>query len=526
MKMKIKMKSIFNFLLAAIIVSVLVSSCTDDFEEINTNTRVLSQLDKATIGNVFARTQYRGMLYRNYQIFNNLFADNYAQYTSIIQTKFPSDRYTVVGGWVNGDWSSFYANGANNLAIVLSLTSPTENEGMEAHHAIAQIEKVLYYQQMTDYWGPIPYSEVGLGGKSVAYDSQESIYNDFFALLDSALTTLNANKGGNAFGSHDQIFGGDIDSWIKFGNSVRLRCAMRISDANPGKAKTEAEKAIAGGVMAATSDDAIFHVTPDSYNLLNRMVPWNEFRMSATMESVLKGYEDPRLPKFYGATENSIEAGGELEWHGLRNGYSISDLGIVDEIQPKATSRYAERWQDANDRGSNNIEVMLSSESYFLRAEGVLKGWNMGGNAKDLYEEGIKQSLQFWVSGIADADINAYISSTNTPATTFDVGADIVFDTPIAWSGDKNVQLEQVARQKWLALFPNGLEAWADVRRAERPMRYDIMVSENPFLKPNELIRRTPFVSGEYETNADGVQTGLDLLGGPDNAATKLWWDK
>ncbi len=524
--MKIKMKSIFNFLFATMILSVLVSSCTDDFEEINTNTRVLSKLDKATIGNVFAYTQYYGMLYRNYQIFHNLFADNYAQYTSIIQTKFPSDRYNVVGGWVNGDWSAFYSHGANNIAIVLNLTQPSQNEGMEAHHAIAQIEKVLYYQQVTDYWGPIPYSEVGKGGKSVAYDSQESIYNDFFALLDSALTTLNSKKGGNAFGSHDQIFGGDIDSWIKFGNSVRLRCAMRISDVNPGKAKTEAEKAVAGGVMTSGADDAIFHVTPDSYNLLNRMVPWNEFRMSATMESVLKGYNDPRMPKFYGPTENSIEAGGDLEWHGLRNGYSITDLGTIAEIQPKATSRYAERWQDANDRGSNNIEVMLSSESYFLRAEGALKGWNMGGNAKDLYEEGIKQSLKFWVPDISDADINAYIASTATPTATFDVPADLAFTTPIAWSGDKNVQLEQIARQKWLALFPNGVEAWADVRRAERPQRYPIMVSENPYLKTNELIRRVPFVSGEYETNADGVQTGLDLLGGPDNAATRVWWDK
>jgi hypothetical protein len=526
MKMKIKMKSIFNFLLAAMIVSVLVSSCTDDFEEINTNTRVLSKLDKATIGNVFARTQYRGMLYRNYQIFNNLFADNYAQYCSIIQTKFPSDRYIVVGGWVNADWSSFYANGANNLAIVLDLTTPAENEGMEAHHAIAQIEKVLYYQQMTDYWGPIPYSEVGLGGKSVAYDSQEAIYDDFFALLDSALTTLKSHQGGNAFGSHDQIFGGDIDSWIKFGNSVRLRCAMRISDVKPAKAKIEAEKAVAGGVMTATSDDAIFHVTPDSYNLLNRMVPWNEFRMSATMESVLKGYNDPRLPKFFGPTENSIEAGGELEWHGLRNGYSISDLGVIPEIQSKATSRYAERWQDPNARGSNNIEVMHSSESYFLRAEGALKGWNMGGNAKDLYEEGIRQSLQWWVPGIADADIDAYINSEATPAATFDVPADMAFSTPIKWSAEKNIQLEQIARQKWLALFPNGVEAWADVRRAERPLRYDIMVSDNPHLSTKDLIRRTPFVSGEYETNAEGVESGKALLGGPDNAATRLWWDK
>ena len=525
MKMKIKMKSIFNLLTAILVVSLLLSGCTKDFEEINTNTRVLSQLDKATIGNVFARTQYRGMLYRNRQIFHNLFAENYCQFFSIIQTKFPSDRYEVVGGWVNADWSSFYANGANNLEIVLKLTTPEENPGMEAHHAIAQVEKVLYYQQITDYWGPIPYFEVGKGGNPVSYDSQESIYNDFFHLLDTALIVLNQHKGGNAFGANDQLYGGDIDSWIKFANSVKLRCALRISDVDPENAKKYAQEAVAGGVMTSGSDDAIFHVTPDSYNLLNRMVPWNEFRMSATMESVLKGYDDPRMPKFFGPTEDSMEA-GTLEWHGLRNGYSISDLGVISEIQPKATSRMAERWQNDPDRGKNNIQVMHSSEVFFLRAEGALKGWSMNGSAKDLYEEGIRQSLKLWVPDIADAEVDAYISSNNTPATTFDVGADIVFDTPIAWSSDPNVQLEQVARQKWLALYPNGVEAWADVRRAERPLRYDIMQSDNPFIKKNELIRRIPFVSGEYETNAEAVEAAKSLLKGPDNAATKLWWDK
>ena len=523
--MKIKMKSIFNFVLAVIFTSVIFSGCTDDFEEINTNTRVLAQLDKATIGNVFARTQWRGNMIGKYQVFNNLFADNYCQYFSITQTKFPSDRYEVVGGWTNSDWSGFYGDAANNLNIVLQLTTPAENEGMELHHAIAQIAKVQYYHIITDYWGPIPYSEVGQGGKSVAYDSQEFIYNDFFSLLDSALTLMGSNKGKNAFGSHDQFYGGDINSWIKLGNSLRLRLAMRISDVNPQKAKTEAEKAIKGGVMTSAADNCIFKVTPNSYNYLNRMVPWNEFRMSATMESVLKGYEDPRMDDFFGATVNTEDTDNP-EWHGLRNGYSISDLGIIPELSVDNTSRMGERWQNATDRGTNNIEIMVSPESYFLRAEGALKGWDMGGNAKDLYEEGIKQSLMFWDPELSDADVAAYVSSSNTPATTFDVGADIVFDTPIAWSSDKNVQLEQVARQKWLGLYPWGLEAWADVRRAERPQRYDIKQSDNPHLKTNELIRRVLFVSGEYETNPEGVETGKAFLGGPDNAATKLWWDK
>ncbi|VAW24385.1 Cell surface glycan-binding lipoprotein, utilization system for glycans and polysaccharides (PUL), SusD family [hydrothermal vent metagenome] len=520
--MKIKMKSIFNFLLAIILVSVLFSGCTEDFEEINTDTRVLAELDKATIGNVYAYCQYRGLMNGwSFQTSQNLFADLYSQYYSNVQTKFPSDRYILVGGWLDGAWSGFYGNAAANMAVILKETDP-ENDvaGMETQHALLQIWKVFMYQRITDYWGPIPYSQVGNGESSVGYDSQESIYNDFFVLLDDALSVLDANSGKNAFGSHDQIYGGDINSWRRFANTLRLRVAMRISYVNPSKAKAEAEKAIAGGVIESNDQNAIFKTTPNSWNALNIMLPWNEFRMSASMESVLKGYDDPRLPSYFSPTAESAATGSPV-WKGLRNGYDIPGLSAPDLHYDKLSSM-GPRWSDPTDKGKNPIEVMLASEAYFLRAEGALNGWSMGGSAEEFYNKGIEMSLSFW--GVDAATIAAYQQSMNTPVATHDAPEPMT-DIPVKFASSADKQLEQIITQKWLGLYPDGWEAWADVRRTEFPKLYDRLFSDNPDVAKNETMRRIDFVDNEFNTNAEGVEAAKSLLGGPDNGATRLWWN-
>ena len=166
---------------------------------------------------------------------------------------------------------------------------------------------------------------------------------------------------------------------------------------------------------------------------------WNEFRMSSTMESVLKGYDDPRMPVYFNPTLNSIKKneaanGGTynpddlanpLEYHGMRNG--LSSAQMAEPLNnADATSRHGERWNSASaDKQflgktyaagwSVPSNVMAAAEAYFLRAEGVLLGWNMGGGtAKSYYEQGITASMNQW--GITDPGIiNAYINSSNTP---------------------------------------------------------------------------------------------------------------
>ncbi len=515
-----KTNKLFNYVLAGLLMTFLISGCTTDFEDINTNPRVLAQLDPSTIGNVFAYVEFGVTNHHGYfQISQNLFADHFAEYYANTQTKFPSDRHILVGGWLNAAWRGCYRETATNLAVVLNETNPAYVEGLEKEYALAQIMKVYHYQKVSDYWGPIPYSQVGNLQATVAYESQSDIYYSFFDLLDSANAVI--SKGGNAYGSNDQIYKGDLDKWLKFSNSLRLRIAMRISKVDPTTAKEQAEKAVKGGVIESNDESAIFHVTDNSYNYLNIMVPWNEFRMSATMESLLKGYSDPRMPGYFSPTVNSVNAGSP-EWRGLRNGYPIADLS-ADDLHYDNLSMLGPRWAVVANKGSNNIEILQAAEVYFLRAEGALMGWEMGITAKEAYNKGITASLSYWK--VDPAEITAYIASNATPIATHDAPQP-VSDVPIAWvDGDPDMQLQQVLTQKWLALFPDGWEAWADLRRANLPKLYERIASDNPDIPKDAMVSRVTYVDSEYSTNADGVAQGIQLLGGPDKGSTKLWWD-
>lgn len=495
-----------------------ISSCTDKFDEYNTNPTKLTELDASGVGNAFAAAQYRGTT-ASWQTFQSLFGDLQAQYFANIAQNFPSDRNVMVGNWLNGAWNGFYGSAIPPLLGVLDNTKPggkAENPGV---YAIANIWKVRMFLPRTDYWGPIPYSQVGNGQKQVDYDAQDVIYKDFLALLTKAVTDLQPYKGKNLLGNNDQIYGGNVDNWIRFANTLRLRIAMRMSGVEPALAKTNAEAAVAGGVLETNAHDAFLKVTANSINTLNQATAWNEFRMSAAMESVLKGYSDPRMTKYFAP---AVATG---EYRGLRNGYSQVELGLPAN-QNTRLSNVNDVFLPAN-QANQPFGIIMAAEAWFLRAEGALKGWNMGGGtAQAYYEAGINASMRQW--GITDAAaIAAYTSSTSTPVALTDaVNSPALTDIPVKWSADPAKRMEQVITQKWLALWPDGLEAWAEYRRTGFPKLYPRINSESLVVPANGVVRRTPYVVGEQQTNPKGLATGVAKLGGADNEATRLWWNK
>jgi hypothetical protein len=169
---------------------------------------------------------------------------------------------------------------------------------------------------------------------------------------------------------------------------------------------------------------------------------------------------------------------------------------------------------------------MHAAEAYLLKAEGVLNGWNMGGVAQSFYEMGIRTSMTQW--GVKDpAAIDNYVNSTATPMALNDYfNSPAVNNYPVQWSPDPSMQRKQVAQQKWLATFPDGMEGWADLRRSGFPELYHIIHSENPDITPDQFIRRMPYLSTEVQTNPAAVTKAVQMLGGPDKVTTKLWWDK
>jgi hypothetical protein len=525
---------------------VLFSSCTKNYKEINVDKNKIAIIGPAELPFLFSAAEHSAPnTYYDYQVAENLFADQYAQYFACEATYFQSDRLTMRPDWSQAAFNPKYTDVMPQLQSIFAAT----DSATSAEYAMANILWVWTFHRVTDYWGPIPYFSAGKAiGTSVPYDPQDKIYDDFFKRLAAAVTVLKTHAGENHYGSYDLIYGGDVNRWIKFGNSLRLRLALRISKVDPARAKTEAEAAVASGVMttsAAISNPSAMTTGDDAFvlrsaantdgNGLQAMSDWNEFRMSSTMASVLNGYQDPREPSYF------LPALNTGLYSGLRNGLSITQLGLTPNLAGN-NSHVGQRWSSTAvvDKNGNSIgsatsistgqNIMVTAESYFNRAEGAILGWNMGGTAQSLYNQGITQSLIQW-NVTNTTTQTAYINSANTPVAPGDgMGSAAVSTIPILFNTTNNtIALQQIATQKWLALFPDGIEAWADYRRSHVMKLYPVVNSDNPDLPDptTQWIRRLTFLASEIQTNGAAVTAAVGLLGsGGDKITTPLWWDK
>jgi len=529
MKSTCKLTALF----AACTILLLLPGCADHLESVNKpeDRLVADDIDESKLGQSYAQAQWAGYTLGgpfNFEISEELFSDPYAQYFSINTSYYDSPQYVEISDWSDGAWSAFYSIPAPPLNFVREITA---EEGLDVRHAVANITKVLIYHRKTDWWGPIPYSEFGNDELSVPYDSQESIYMDFFDKLDNAVSVLQQNPNGNAFGSHDQIYEGDVESWITLANSLRLRLAMRIRYVEPEIARQEAEKAVNAGVMQDNSDNAMILSTPNSRNPYTTVTDWNNFRMSSAMESLLEGYSDPRTDTYFNPAVNGDRDGDGSAFEGMRNG-----LPRTQKAKPNQ-DRYSQmgtRWFNSNRGGSNPpMPVMRAAEVYFLRAEGALVGWDMGGSAEELYNEGIRMSMKEERIGASDQEINEYISNNDSPVSPkddpdiYDWNTPPISDIPVGFQSNASIEtrLEQIITQKWLAVYPDSYEAWAELRRTGYPKTYPIIESRNEHLNEDEIFRRMKFVVGEIENNTQAVEEARGMLKGPDQNDTRLWWD-
>lgn len=322
--------------------------------------------------------------------------------------------------------------------------------------------------------------------------------------------------------SWDCVFNGDVTSWIKFANSLRLRLALHLAYVDEAKAKSEAQLAIGNsyGLMNVKSDLAeLQHITPIATyeSPLYILKGWDDICMGATLDSYMNGYQDPRLSAYF-------EAGTGGKYRGIRAGMSkdVSKdkyiTGIFAEPQATATS---------------NVVWMRSSESYFLLAEYALR-WGTNADAKKYYEDGIRMSFdEHGVSG-ADAYLTrtaagGYVPANYEDPVTSSHSMDALGTVSIAWdeSGDFKTNLEQIITQKYIALYPVGQEAWTEFRRTGYPKVFPVVVNESSggSVDTNIQIRRLPYPESEYNTNRTELDKGITLLGGVDNPGVRLWWD-
>jgi hypothetical protein len=387
---------------------------------------------------------------------------------------------------------------------------------------------------MTDFFGPIIFSQFGNAKTSVTYDSQQDIYNSFFSILDSAEAVLKLNAGTTPFGNNDLVYGGNISKWLAFANSIRLRLAMRIVYADPALAQKQAEKAVADGTILDNTGNALLACTANNLNYLTQWTYINPFCMSATDQSILIGFQDPRLTAFW--AQGGSRTGGTKGYNGLRNG--LTTLQRTADIRSGAAgnSFVSKQFLPLADGGSNpSVPIMTSAEVLFLKAEGALRGWNMGGTAQSFYEQGITNSLKYWTTS-TDAAISTYVSSTNKPSAVPDgIVPGAVFNTPpesditVAYESGAGFEtrLEQIITQKWIDMFLSPWECWAERRRTGYPKGYAVITSADPTIPVTAIVRRMVYPPSEYSNNSTAVNAAVSgLLNGPDKTMTRVWWDQ
>lgn len=498
---------------------MLAGGCTDKFEEYNTNQYQIHEADPATLMKSMIETivniqqndsqmmdQMVGQLGGYLCCSNTWSGTNFGTFN-------PSDA------WSAGPWNTPFEKIYGNFFQIQEATNSTGH-----YYAFACMIRAITMLRVADCYGPLPYSQVKKGNFYVAYDSQEEVYKHILEDLANAASVLYdyyvGISGFAPLGSNDPVFGGNYASWAKLANSMRLRVAMRISNAWPDMAKEAAEAAVAdkAGLIETNADNAMMDCGTQTNPYQLAAVSWGDLRVNANIVDYMNAYNDPRMPKYF---NKSTMTGKTDQYVGMRTGDSNFDKGAASAFSTPAIS------------GSDKLLVFCAAETAFLRAEGILRGWNVGNkSAKEYYETGINLSMEQYtvaaddylaidqapvVSHASDDVQNAPASITNTVSVKWD-------DNDNSLTG-KNFQ--RIITQKWIANYPLGMEAWAEYRRTGYPELYPCIDNLSDCgVSSIRGMRRLSFPYTEAQNNTANYNQGVAELGGADNEATDLKWAK
>ncbi|WP_300704681.1 SusD/RagB family nutrient-binding outer membrane lipoprotein [Bacteroides sp.] len=540
--------------------TLLSTSCSDEYmESMNTDPSKAATIDPNAqlttaqlqiYGDIEAMETFRSYIYAfNQQLMGCWNTTNYG------------GRHTIDHNEMGHIWQKYYLNSIKNVTDAqLRTTDDAEKVNI---NAALRIYRVYLMSLMTDIYGDVPYSEAGRGfiesKFTPKYDTQEDIYNDFFVELDAAVTALDATKDRI---TGDVIYKGDISKWKKFANSLHLRYAMRISDANPQKAQEEFEKALAadGGIFTSGADDALipymdiaFSFGGESYtdyrrNALSQLFFGNDplnnpSFICSTLYNQLYSTGDPRFSAiirfYFDKTMNSTDTEGRIDiseevlakgmahprdpgaffyepWPASyesdlikelqKNDPSIEKTSMDTETEPKLANNFL--------TGDNPGVVITSAEVNFLLAEASLKGWNVPGTVEDYYRKGVRAAIDFLTDNyecdaVSDIEFNNYMNNNNIGYT----------------SEQKKASINT---QAWILHFTNPLECWANLRRSNYPRLkspadygFSQVLTGGPAI-PVRLCY--PVIESSY--NKKNYEEALSRMGGNNSWNTPVWWDK
>lgn len=500
------MKNKFRPLYIIIFIGLfMVTSCNDRWEEMNTDPGRVTDLPDSYLFTSAIRGTFLDGLQR-------IQGDYSGQYAHIITTDVFNreiDKYFDFHSQGDVNESIFRAvyNGAIlNLNEILKLTSDGKYKS-EAKNAQAKILTAYNFTKLTDLFGDIPFKEASQGKDGILtpkYEKQEDIYAGLIEMLNESLEVLQSSNSSQIYNQQfDPLFNGNLDSWRKFANSLRLRLAMRARFADPAKYEPIIVSCLAEPLIESNRDNVkLTHYNNTNSQLYN---PWynkiidynaNKFTIlwSEMFVETLRNSNDPRLAFF-------VKKNNRGEYLGMPNG--MLDLPY-SQWSKSNTSRFTEEFA-ARDQP---LYILTASEVWFLRAEASL--FSIGGSKEtDLfYQNGIRSAMEQW--GIDPILVEEYLNSEEG-----------------SLNGSRENMFRQIATQLWIGSVPNFLESWNTIRRTGYPeikQRTDgSMFSEgltNGFL-PKRLKYPTTV---EKITNGENIQEAIDRMGGTDKIDSPVWW--
>lgn len=461
------MKHILSTIIISSLIAVTASSCTGKFEEINSNPYQPGDLSEDDYALGSAMNNLAGCVVSpdvNTAQFTDCllggplggyFADSQSTWKATISNYNPTD-----------DWTRVFLKSDRVLPVLFSNLNVVEIVSQNTNNplplAIAQVIKVAAMHRVTDAYGPIPYSQIGVDGSIKSpYDSEQQVYAKFFEELNASIKIMNEQSNDRLTASADYIYSGDVKKWIRFANSLKLRLAMRIVNADPTTARKMVEEALDpqyGGVIEQNADNAAWRyfagsVTNPIYTATqyNHVLSHNDDKKecltggdthaAADIICYMNGYNDPRREKYFVKSEWD-----GYEYVGMRRGISIPDLNTVGH-----------KYSGVNLKPTDPLYWMNAAEVAFLRAEAkAIYGFNTGGEAKDFYEQGIRLSFEQWGVDGADQYMNKdtknSISYTD-PNKGLNSYADELTKLTVKWNENATPEekQERIIIQKWIA---------------------------------------------------------------------------
>lgn len=468
--------------LSILLAVIVLVGCTDNFKEINTDPNTATVVPTAYL----LTNAERGVLGQRFNFTTSLYAQHWAetQYTN-------TSRYETAEASFNGYYSSPLAD--LQQIINLNTDEATMNDaaasGDNANQiAVATILKVLTFQYITDMWGDIPYSEAlqGVNNFTPAYDTQAAVYASFLTELDAAIAMINTAPTNALIG--DQIYEGDMASWRKFANALKMRVGMRMSNTSDSATGLAAVSSAMAGAFSG-GDDALYPYLPDAANdnpVWAHFLTRTDYAVSNTLVDFMNTRNDPRLP-MYGDEAPNFAPNVIGMPYGVDN--SIAGLITNDEISFPGTMV----------RSATSPGIMMTyAEQLFIEAE--YAEITAPGSGMAAYNAAITESMSFW--GVDAADVPAYLA-----------------DAGVVYNAATADQL--IGEQKWLALYTDGHEAWANFRRTGFPA----LVAAPDASEGRDIPRRRAYTQDEYDLNGTNIAAAVAAQGA-DVMETRMWWDK